>query len=71
LEDQKKDLSSEVVGSEHLLQEGEQEVIDSQGQIDMLNAPKVMDAAIKASLEKAEAYIKESFEDLKNFEWDP
>ena len=71
LEDQKKDLSSQVVASKHLLQEAEREVIDLQGQIDILNATEVMDAATKASLEKAEAYIKESFEDLKNFQWNP
>ncbi|KAJ8421805.1 hypothetical protein Cgig2_016543 [Carnegiea gigantea] len=59
LEEQQKDLSSQ------------REVIDLQGQIDILNATEVMDAATKASLEKAEAYIKESFEDLKNFQWDP
>ncbi|KAJ8438124.1 LOW QUALITY PROTEIN: hypothetical protein Cgig2_033003 [Carnegiea gigantea] len=71
LEEQQKDLSSQVTASEHLLQEAEREVIDLQGQIDILNATEVMDAATKASLEKAEAYIKESFEDLKNFQWDP
>ncbi|KAJ8430246.1 hypothetical protein Cgig2_009424 [Carnegiea gigantea] len=71
LEERQKDLSSQVAASEHLLQEAEQEVIDLQGQIDILNATEVMDAATKASLEKAEAYIKESFEDLKNFQWDP
>ncbi|KAJ8423973.1 hypothetical protein Cgig2_008748 [Carnegiea gigantea] len=71
LEDQQKELSSQVAASEHLLQEAEREVIDLQGQIEVLNATEVMDAATKASLEKAEAYIKESFEDLKNFQWDP
>ncbi|KAJ8426572.1 LOW QUALITY PROTEIN: hypothetical protein Cgig2_022309 [Carnegiea gigantea] len=71
LEDQQKELSSQVAASEHLLQEVEREVIDLQGQIEVLNATEVMDAATKASLEKAEAYIKESFEDLKNFQWDP
>ncbi|KAJ8450500.1 hypothetical protein Cgig2_002185 [Carnegiea gigantea] len=64
-------LESKVAASEHLLQEAEREVIDLQGQIDILNATEVMDAATKASLEKAEAYIKEFFEDLKNFQWDP
>ncbi|KAJ8441461.1 hypothetical protein Cgig2_008722 [Carnegiea gigantea] len=71
LEDQQKELSSQVAASEHLLQEAEREVIDLQGQIEVLNATEVMDAATKASLEKAKAYIKESFEDLKNFQWDP
>ncbi|KAJ8427024.1 hypothetical protein Cgig2_001047 [Carnegiea gigantea] len=66
-----KELSSQVAASEHLLQEAEREVIDLQGQIEVLNATEVMDAATKASLEKAEAYIKESFENLKNFQWDP
>ncbi|KAJ8430393.1 hypothetical protein Cgig2_000225 [Carnegiea gigantea] len=64
-------LSSHVAASEHLLQEAEREVIDLQGQIDILNATEVMDASTKASLDKAEAYINESFEDLKNFQWDP
>ncbi|KAJ8424349.1 hypothetical protein Cgig2_033468 [Carnegiea gigantea] len=71
LKDQKKDLSSQAVPSEHLLQKVEREVIDLQGQINILNATKVMDAVTKASLDKAEAYIKQSFEDLKNFQWDP
>ncbi|KAJ8433467.1 hypothetical protein Cgig2_026630 [Carnegiea gigantea] len=35
--------------------------------IDIINANEVMDTTIKASLGKTEAYIKESFEDLKNF----
>ena len=56
-----------MAASEHLLQEAEREFIDLQGQIEVLNATEVMDVATKASLEKAEAYIKESFEDLKNF----
>ena len=60
-----------MAASEHLLQEAKREVIDLQGQIEVLNATKVMNVATKASLEKAEAYIKESFEDLKNFQWDP
>jgi len=71
LEDQQKDLSSQVAASEHLFQETEREVIDLQGQINILNATEVMDAPTKASLEQAEAYIKESFKDLKNFQWDP
>ncbi|KAJ8431916.1 hypothetical protein Cgig2_016349 [Carnegiea gigantea] len=60
-----------VESSVLLLQEAERKVIDLQGQIEVLNATEVMDAATKASLEKAEAYIEESFEDLKNFQWDP
>ncbi|KAJ8425345.1 hypothetical protein Cgig2_000650 [Carnegiea gigantea] len=56
-EDQKKDLSSQVAASEHLLQAAEQEVIKLQGQIDILNVTKVMDAAIKASLKKVEPYM--------------
>ncbi|KAJ8430584.1 hypothetical protein Cgig2_001011 [Carnegiea gigantea] len=71
LEDQNKDLSCQVEASEHLLQEAEREVVNLQGQIDILNATEVMYAAIKASLKQAEAYIKESFEDLKNFQWNP
>jgi len=42
-----------------------------QDQIDIINATEVVDAATKASLEKIEAYIKESFEELKNFQWNP
>ncbi|KAJ8438301.1 hypothetical protein Cgig2_015044 [Carnegiea gigantea] len=42
-----------------------------QGLIDIVDAAEVMDAATKASLEKAKAYIKESLEDLKNCQWDP
>ncbi|KAJ8426539.1 hypothetical protein Cgig2_002059 [Carnegiea gigantea] len=71
LEEQRKDLSSQVAASEHLLHEAKREVINLQGQIDILNATEVMDVATKASLEKAETYINESFEDLKNFQWDP
>ncbi|KAJ8420384.1 hypothetical protein Cgig2_032975 [Carnegiea gigantea] len=36
-------------------------------QINIINATEMMDAAIKASLERTEGYTKESFEDLKNF----
>ncbi|KAJ8438102.1 LOW QUALITY PROTEIN: hypothetical protein Cgig2_015359 [Carnegiea gigantea] len=43
----------------------------STSKIDILNAIEVIDVATKASLEKVEAYIKESFEDLKNFQWNP
>ncbi|KAJ8441590.1 hypothetical protein Cgig2_023154 [Carnegiea gigantea] len=52
-------------GTHHNIKTAE---LNSQGQIDILNAIEVMDAAPKASLEKDEAYIKESFEDLKNFQ---
>ncbi|KAJ8425548.1 hypothetical protein Cgig2_032885 [Carnegiea gigantea] len=58
LDDQKKDLSCQVVVGKHLLQED---------QIDIFDATKVMDVATTTSLEKTEAYIKESLEDLKNF----
>ncbi|KAJ8432209.1 LOW QUALITY PROTEIN: hypothetical protein Cgig2_020739 [Carnegiea gigantea] len=57
----------QLESSEYLLQETEREVIDLQGHIDVLNAIEVMDTATKASLEKTKAYIKEPFEDLKNF----
>jgi len=40
-----------------------------QVQIDILNSTGEMDATTKASLEKAEAYIKESFENLKTCQW--
>jgi len=59
-----------VVGK-HLLREVEREVIDLQGQIDIFNATEVIDVTTKASSERTEAYIKESFEDLKNFQWNP
>ncbi|KAJ8426116.1 hypothetical protein Cgig2_005761 [Carnegiea gigantea] len=39
-----------------------------QGHIDILNATEVMNTAMKANLEKTEAYVKESFKDLKNFQ---
>ncbi|KAJ8424596.1 hypothetical protein Cgig2_028656 [Carnegiea gigantea] len=44
-------------------------MIDLQGQIDIIIAIKVMNAATKTSLEKNEAYIKESFGDVKNLQW--
>ncbi|KAJ8442297.1 hypothetical protein Cgig2_011220 [Carnegiea gigantea] len=71
LDDQKKDLCCQVTASEDSLQEAEQAVIDLKGQIDTLNAIEVIDPATKASLEKTEAYVKESFEDLKTFHWTP
>ncbi|KAJ8426509.1 hypothetical protein Cgig2_013192 [Carnegiea gigantea] len=71
LDDQKKDLCCQVTASEDSLQEVEQTVIDLKGQIDTLNAIEVIDPATKASLEKTEAYVKESFEDLKTFHWTP
>ncbi|KAJ8444139.1 hypothetical protein Cgig2_029914 [Carnegiea gigantea] len=43
LEDQQKDLSSQLAAREHLLQEAKWEVIDLQGHIDVLNATEVMD----------------------------
>ncbi|KAJ8422680.1 hypothetical protein Cgig2_000898 [Carnegiea gigantea] len=69
LEDQKGDLSSQVAASEHLLSEIEQEIIDLQGQINKINATKMMDATTKASLEKIKAFIKESFQDFKNLQY--
>ncbi|KAJ8430152.1 hypothetical protein Cgig2_005514 [Carnegiea gigantea] len=71
LDDQKKDLCYQVTASEDSLQEAEQAVIDLKGQIDTLNAIEVIDPTTKASLEKTEAYVKESFEDLKTFHWTP
>ncbi|KAJ8420833.1 LOW QUALITY PROTEIN: hypothetical protein Cgig2_017698 [Carnegiea gigantea] len=41
---------------------------DLKGQIDTLNAIKVIDSNTKASLEKTKPCIKESFEDLKAFQ---
>ena len=60
-----------MTASEDSLQEAEQAVIDLKGQIDTLNVIEVIDPATKASLEKTEAYVKESFEDLKTFHWTP
>ena len=71
LDDQKKDLCCQVTASEDSLQKAEQAVIDLKGQIDTLNAIEVIDPSTKASLEKTEAYVKESFEDLKTFHWTP
>ncbi|KAJ8420964.1 LOW QUALITY PROTEIN: hypothetical protein Cgig2_019213 [Carnegiea gigantea] len=59
LDDQRKDLSCQRA------------VIDLKGQIDTLNAIEVIDLATQASLEKTETYVKESFEDLKTFQWTP
>ena len=50
-----------------MLQDTEHEVIDLQGQIDIINASEVMDPATKGRLEKIEVYINGSFEDLKIF----
>ncbi|KAJ8424352.1 hypothetical protein Cgig2_033471 [Carnegiea gigantea] len=61
----------QAVASRDLLQEAEWAVLDLKGQIDTLNAIEVIDPATKASLEKTEAYVKESFEDLKSFQWKP
>ncbi|KAJ8432128.1 hypothetical protein Cgig2_027710 [Carnegiea gigantea] len=69
LDNQKKDLSCQVAASKDLLQEPERAVIDLKDHINTLNAIKVIDPATKASLEKTEAYVKESFEDLKTFQW--
>ncbi|KAJ8438679.1 hypothetical protein Cgig2_011862 [Carnegiea gigantea] len=71
LDVQRKDLSCQVVASEDLLQEDELAVIDLKGQIDTLNAIEVIDPTTQANLEKTEAYVKESFEDLKTFQWTP
>ncbi|KAJ8431932.1 hypothetical protein Cgig2_023741 [Carnegiea gigantea] len=71
LDNQKKDLSCQVASSEDLLQEAERVVIDLKGQIHTLNAIEVIDPTTKASLQKIEAYVKESFEDLKTFQWTP
>ena len=46
--DQKKDLSSQAAASEHLLQEAAQEVIDLQGQTDIINAIEMMATAKKS-----------------------
>ena len=60
-----------MVISEDFLQIVEREVFDLQGPIDTLNAAEVLDAATKASLEKIEAYVKESFQDLKTCQRTP
>ncbi|KAJ8453327.1 hypothetical protein Cgig2_008211 [Carnegiea gigantea] len=69
LDDQKKGFSCQVVASEDLFQEIEREVIDLQ--VHIVNAIEVIDPATKASPEKTEAYVKESFEDLETFQWTP
>ena len=71
LDDQKKDLSDQVVASGDLLQEAKRAVIDLRGQIDTLNVIEVIDLATKACLEKTEAYVKESFKDIKTFQCTP
>jgi len=58
LDDQKKDLSSQVVASGDLLQEVERTFIDLKGQINTLNVIEVIDPTTKASLEKTEVYVK-------------
>jgi len=68
LNDQKKDINFQMMANEDLLQVAEWEVFDLQGKIDTLNVVEVTDPATKASLEKIEAYVKESFEDLKTFQ---
>jgi len=50
-----------MVISEDLLQVLEREVFDLQGHIDTLNAAEVIDPTTKATLDKTEAYVKESF----------
>ena len=49
LEDQKKELSTQIAASKHLLQETKQKVVDLKVQINIINATKVMDSATKAS----------------------
>ncbi|KAJ8431890.1 LOW QUALITY PROTEIN: hypothetical protein Cgig2_009957 [Carnegiea gigantea] len=68
LEEQQKDLTSQRLASICFKKLSEKSLIHK---IDILSATEVIDDATKASLEKIEAYIKESFEDLKNFQWDP
>jgi len=60
-----------MMASEDLLQVAEREVFDLQGQIDTLKAAEVIDTATKVSLEKTKAYAKETFVDLKTFQWTP
>ena len=50
-----------MVISEDLLQAVEREVFELQGQMDIVNFGEVVDPPMKASLEKTEAYVKESF----------
>ena len=58
-----------MAASENLLQQTKCEVVDLQGQIDKINAIGVIDLTTKASLKKTETYVKESFEELKTFQW--
>jgi len=67
----KKDLSCQMVASEDLLQVAKRELFDLESQIDTLNAAEVIDLATRVSLEKTKTYVKESFEDLKTFQWTP
>jgi len=60
-----------MVANEDLLQVAGREVFDLQGEINTLNAAEVIDPATRGSLEKTETYMKESFEDLKTFQWIP
>ncbi|KAJ8431972.1 hypothetical protein Cgig2_026998 [Carnegiea gigantea] len=63
--------SSQVATNKHLLQETKHEVINVQCHIDIINPTNVTDSTTKASLEKTEAYIKENFEHLRTFQWNP
>jgi len=67
LDDQKKEVSYQVVTRKDLLQDFKWEVIDLLGRIDTINGVEVVEPATKASLENTEAHVKESFEDLKTF----
>ncbi|KAJ8436286.1 hypothetical protein Cgig2_023337 [Carnegiea gigantea] len=49
----------------------ERAVIGLEGQINTLNTIVVTDPTTNAYMEKTEAYVKESFEDLKTFQWTP
>jgi len=60
-----------MMASENLLQVTEWEVFDLQGETDTLNAAEVIDLATRPSLEKTETYVKDSFQDLKTFQWTP
>ncbi|KAJ8434750.1 hypothetical protein Cgig2_001953 [Carnegiea gigantea] len=65
-----KDLQQSYIGRTFVEEHNScrmEEVVDLWGQIDILNATEVMDAATKASIDKVIASIKESFKDLKNF----
>ena len=50
-----------MTANEHLLQETQREFINFLGQISTINVTEVMDPTTQASLEKAKAYVNNTF----------